>query len=65
MESTAVLEGAVVADHAHHWRIDEAHGPISEGLCKICGLIKPFRNWLADADFITNEEHRALNRWRR
>lgn len=45
-------------DHAHRWLIEEAHGPQSAGVCKICGAQKSFRNWLEDADFITNEEHR-------
>jgi len=47
-----------VADHAHRWRIEEARGPQSAGVCKICGAERNFRNWLEDSDFITNEEHR-------
>lgn len=46
------------ADHFHRWRIDEPNGPVSEGVCKICGVTKQFRNWLSEGDFITNEEHR-------
>jgi len=46
-------------DHFHRWRIDEPNGPVSMGVCKVCGESKEFRNWLADMDFITNEEHRA------
>ena len=46
------------ATHAHHWRIDEAHGPRSGGVCKTCGAVKEFKNWIEDGDFITNEEHR-------
>jgi hypothetical protein len=45
--------------HAHHWRIDEANGPLSSGVCKICGVAKPFKNWLSDTDFITNTEHQV------
>ena len=44
--------------HAHHWIIEEASGPLSGGRCKSCGASKAFKNWLADGDFITNEEHR-------
>lgn len=44
--------------HAHHWRIDEAQGPRSEGVCRLCGARRNFKNWLEDSDFITNEEHR-------
>lgn len=49
---------APVADHGHRWRIDEPSGPVSTGVCKICGETKEFKNWLSDSDFITNEEHR-------
>ena len=45
-------------DHYHRWRIDEPNGPTSEGLCKVCGVTRQFRNWLQEGDFITNEEHR-------
>lgn len=45
-------------EHAHHWVIEEASGPVSAGRCKRCGAAKEFKNWLADTDFITNEEHR-------
>ena len=49
---------ATQAAHAHHWRIEEASGPRSAGVCKSCGAVKEFKNWLEDGDFITNEEHR-------
>jgi hypothetical protein len=61
-KSTTVLEGEAQAsqpDHFHRWRIDEPSGPQSTGVCKVCGAEKQFRNWLADMDFITNEEHRV------
>ena len=45
--------------HAHHWLISEANGPMSAGVCKRCGAAKLFKNWLEEADFITNEEHRT------
>jgi len=47
------------ADHFHRWRIEEPNGPTSKGVCKVCGAEKEFKNWLADSDFITNEEHRV------
>jgi hypothetical protein len=52
---------ALKPDHFHRWRIDEPNGPISRGSCKVCGVTKEFKNWLADGDFITNEEHRVAN----
>lgn len=49
---------AAESDHAHRWRIDEPSGESSEGVCAVCGTRKNFRNWLAESDFITNEERR-------
>ncbi len=46
------------SEHAHHWLIEEAQGPLSVGRCKRCGATRSFKNWLEDTDFITNEEHR-------
>lgn len=34
--------------HAHHWRIDEVDGPVSEGYCLQCGAKKEFRNYPND-----------------
>lgn len=45
-------------EHSHHWLIEEAEGPISNGECKHCGANKDFRNWLEDTDFLTNEEYK-------
>jgi hypothetical protein len=55
---TATPAAPVQPDHLHRWRIDEPNGPVSEGVCKVCGATKNFKNWLAEGDFITNEEHR-------
>lgn len=49
-----------IAPHTHHWMIDEANGPQSEGRCKRCGAEKAFKNWLEASDFITSEERRRL-----
>ncbi len=59
--TTKTIEAQVSAqaDHFHRWRIDEPNGPVSVGVCKVCGTTKQFKNWLSDMDFITNEEHRA------
>lgn len=57
MEAT-IHEITPRADHAHHWLIEEASGPLSQGRCKRCGAVREFKNWLEDTDFITNEEHR-------
>jgi hypothetical protein len=52
------MELVIVRDHAHHWVIEEPSGPMSRGVCKRCGEEREFKNWLSDADFVTNEEHR-------
>ena len=60
MATTLAQAPATPAEgHFHRWRIDEPNGPVSVGVCKECGATKAFKNWLADGDFITNEEHRA------
>ena len=38
----------------HHWLIEPATGPVSRGVCKLCGEQKEFFNILDD--FQTNEE---------
>jgi hypothetical protein len=55
MSTTLALEAPA---HAHRWRIEEPNGEMSRGRCRICGAEKMFKNWLEDADFITNTEHR-------
>ena len=32
-------------DCEHHWMIDEANGPTSEGRCQRCGCLKNFFNF--------------------
>lgn len=34
--------------HAHHWVIDEAEGPTSQGRCINCGAERTFRNYPAE-----------------
>ena len=58
MEAT-IHEITPRAEHAHHWLIEEAAGPLPMRPCKRCGATKTFKNWLEDTDFITNEEHRT------
>lgn len=61
IQAVSPSEAAIpaAAGHAHHWVIEEAHGLESRGVCKYCGAVKDFRNWIEETDFITNEEHRA------
>lgn len=44
--------------HAHRIRYETPNGPTSKGICVHCGMAKEGKNWSAEADFITGEEHR-------
>ncbi|MEP6871750.1 MAG: hypothetical protein ABI939_07855 [Anaerolineaceae bacterium] len=46
--------------HHHHWVIAEPSGHLSIGVCKHCQALRTFQNWLAETDFISNEESRSL-----
>ncbi len=39
---------------AHHWVIEPANGPVSQGACQVCGEVRGFKNfiesWNADSD---------------
>jgi hypothetical protein len=35
-------------NHAHHWRIEEVEGPVSQGSCLNCGATREFRNYPAE-----------------
>jgi hypothetical protein len=59
IQPTAPTATAQAVGHAHHWVIEEANGPRSAGVCKRCGEIRAFKNWIEDADFITTEERRS------
>jgi len=57
----------------HHWNIEIANGPVSDGVCENCGMKKEFQNSIfSEARHITLEkEHapetqaidRKWNRW--
>ena len=34
------------AECRHHWIIDTPAGPVSRGVCKLCGEAREFRNFL-------------------
>ena len=42
-----VSEGSVVC--AHHWLIQPADGPTSDGVCRICGETREFKNYVETA----------------
>src|SRR3972149_596090 len=37
--------GTVTSECAHHWRIETPAGEVSMGVCKHCGLTRPFANY--------------------
>ena len=34
----------------HHWQIEPADGPTSEGYCLNCGAVRQFQNYIVDLD---------------
>ncbi len=36
-----------VQECSHHWVIQEGDGPTSIGVCRVCGQLKEFKNYLA------------------
>ena len=46
----------------HHWIIQESDGPMSQGICRACGELKQFKNYLATShwgDSVSRNETRA------
>ena len=37
-------QNETVAECIHHWVIESPNGPMSQGVCKLCGLGAEFRN---------------------
>ena len=53
--TTNALEAQLTADRAielepvqcpHHWVIQPASGPFSQGTCQVCGSVKEFKNYV-------------------
>ena len=38
----------VLAGCRHHWIIESPHGPTSQGVCKLCGAVRDFINYVPD-----------------
>ena len=59
-EKTAVQEvPEVTVVCQHHWVIQAADGPTSAGVCRVCGEIKDFKNYVETA---TWGDTRLINR---
>ncbi len=46
VEETAA---ATVSECRHHWVIQPADGPVSNGACQICGETREFKNYVESA----------------
>ena len=44
---TDELENSV--ECRHHWVIQAATGPMSQGVCQLCGLVREFKNYVEAA----------------
>ncbi|PKB63549.1 MAG: hypothetical protein BZY80_06625 [SAR202 cluster bacterium Io17-Chloro-G2] len=40
---------ASIATCTHHWTIQPATGPVSQGVCRICGEVREFKNYVEAA----------------
>lgn len=47
--------------HVHHWRIEPASGPTSEGVCLGCAERRAFRNSLDDGYELSEEQKTRIS----
>ena len=47
----AAIEQTLHPECAHHWVIEPAEGPFSEGACRKCGEVKTFINYIERHDW--------------
>ncbi len=47
--TTPAANDASVAACCHHWSIQPATGPLSQGVCKLCGEVREFKNYVEAA----------------
>ncbi len=47
VEEDRVAEEPTVPECLHHWVIETADGPTSEGVCRKCAEVKTFANYVA------------------
>ena len=47
----SIKEG-MMEKHAHHWIIEEPTGPVSKGVCKLCGASQEFSNRIGEGKTI-------------
>ena len=42
-------QDANTTECCHHWTIQPATGPISQGVCRLCGEVREFKNYVEAA----------------
>jgi len=53
-EDMALTGEPAAADCRHHWNIQPAEGPVSEGICHNCHEVRTFANYLERHDWLNN-----------
>ena len=43
---TEIVEEKAEPQCCHHWAIQPATGPVSSGVCQICGEVREFKNYV-------------------
>ena len=49
--ATPTAEVDNIQECAHHWVIQPAMGPVSQGICQICGDYRDFQNYVEAASW--------------
>jgi len=58
VNDTLTKHEPVVECH-HHWAIEEANGPTSKGVCKLCGTERVFYNSLPQFSYFKRESQES------
>jgi len=45
------------SDCCHHWVIESPNGPTSNGVCKVCGVIREFKNSIQVTSWESDGNH--------
>ena len=46
----------------HHWVIEPANGPVSQGVCRLCQQVREFENSISSSKWATNSMGRPRTR---
>ena len=55
-------QNEITLECKHHWIIDSPNGPISEGVCELCGVRQEFKNSIPISGWDRNGAHRKKGR---